>query len=57
MYQVSQEQMDDIFRRWINGERHRLDILQLEGFSKSEAIEMLKISKLQGIQEAIHNSY
>ena len=57
MYQVTQKQLDDIFRRWINDERHRLDILLLEGFSKSEAIEMLKIFKLQCIQEAIRNSY
>ena len=49
MYQVPQKQLDDIFRRWINDERHRLDILLLEGFSKSEAIEMLKIFKLQCI--------
>lgn len=34
---------------WISKEKEKIRILELEGFTKQEAIEMLKVQAMQGI--------
>lgn len=43
MWGFSQEEKDQFFRNWIATQAHRIEILQEEGFSRQEAIEMLKV--------------
>mgnify|MGYP003279225982 CR=1 FL=1 len=51
MYQISQEQKDELFRRWITEQNHKLEILAGFGFTQDQAIEMLKEQTLQIIAE------
>ena len=47
----SQEEKDQFFRNWIATQAHRLEILQEEGFSRQEAIEMLKVYWLASLDD------
>ena len=47
----SQEEKDQFFRNWIATQAHRLEILQEEGFSRQEAIEMLKVYWLSSLDD------
>lgn len=49
MYGMPQEEKDKYFVAWISEQRHRIELLQHEGFDKNQAIEMLKISSLENI--------
>ena len=51
MYQISQEHKDRIFRNWIAEQNHRIEILAEFGFTKEQAIEMLKVQGLQMIAD------
>ena len=51
MWGLSQEEKDQIFRNWIATQAHRIEILQVEGFSRQEAIEMLKVYELATLDD------
>lgn len=51
MYQIPQEEKDRLFRSWIADQNHRLEILMPYGFTREQAIEMLKLQALQMIAD------
>lgn len=51
MYHISQEQKDQVFRSWIVDQNHRIEILIAYGFTRDQAIEMLKVQALQMIDD------
>ena len=53
MYHISQEKKDELFRGWIAQQNHRLEILHLYGFDRSQGIEMLKVLMLDSIEEML----
>jgi|GEM_PF-4296838 len=55
MYELSEKRKDDLFRQWIHENKRRIDMLEIDGFSRHEAIEMLKVWSLQCISEGISN--
>lgn len=46
MYQIPQEQKDQIFREWIAEQNHKIEILVTYGFDRDQAIELLKLQAL-----------
>ena len=53
MSHISQEKKDELFRGWIAQQNHRLEILHLYGFDRSQGIEMLKVLMLDSIEEML----
>lgn len=51
MREFSQEEKDQFFRNWIATQARRIEILQEEGFSRQEAIEMLKVYWLASLDD------
>ena len=50
---ATQEQIDERFTNWIHQQKHKISLLQKEGFTLEEAIELLKVLELSGIAESI----
>lgn len=46
MYGATQEQIAAAFTGWLRTEEIRLQVLEREGYSRQEAIEMLKVFEL-----------
>ena len=55
MYRIPQSQLDDLYREWIQKKIYHLELLQQAGFTRAEAIEMLKVSSLEDIYLALGN--
>lgn len=55
MYRIPQSQLDDLYREWIQKKIHHLELLQQAGFTRTEAIEMLKVSSLDDICSVMGN--
>lgn len=54
MYQIPQEEKDELFKNWIAEQRHRLDMLNEYGFfDRKQSIELLKIFMLDSIEEML----
>lgn len=54
MYQIPQEEKDELFKNWIAEQRHRLDMLNDYGFfDRKQSIELLKIFMLDSIEEML----
>ena len=51
MYRISQEQKEQIFRNWIAEQNSKIEILRAYGFTRDQAIEMLKVQALQMISD------
>lgn len=51
MRELSQEEKDQFFRNWVATQAHRIEILQEEGFSRQEAIEMMKVYWLASLDD------
>ncbi|MGF6991436.1 hypothetical protein M2150_002711 [Lachnospiraceae bacterium PM6-15] len=49
MVDVTQEQLDEYFRVWIRKQEHSLELIEQEGFTREEAIELMKINQLERI--------
>lgn len=53
MYSIPQNVKDECFQNWFLQQKRRIEMLQKEGLSRSEAIEMLKVLELDSISESI----
>lgn len=53
MYSMTQGQIEEPFINWLRAEEVRLRALEREGYSRQEAIEMLKVFRLAGIDSSI----
>ena len=53
MYSMTQGQIEESFINWLREEEVRLRALEREGYSRQEAIEMLKVFRLAGINSSI----
>lgn len=53
MYGMTQGQIEESFINWLREEEVRLRVLEREGYSRQEAIEMLKVLKLACIDSSI----
>ncbi len=47
----TQKDLDNCFRNWVATQAHRIEILQEEGFSRQEAIEMMKVYWLASLDD------
>lgn len=55
MYGATQEQIAAAFTGWLQTEEIRLQVLENEGYSRQEAIEMLKVFELSCIGSEIRH--
>ena len=55
MYGVTQEQVAAAFTGWLQTEEIRLRVLEEEGYTRQEAIEMLKLFELSCIDNEIRS--
>ena len=53
MYSMTQGQIEEPFINWLRAEEVRLRALEREGYSRQEAIEMLKVFRLASIDSSI----
>ena len=53
MYRATQGQIEESFVNWLREEEVRLRALEREGYSRQEAIEMLKVFRLADINNSI----
>ncbi len=53
MYRATQGQIEESFINWLREEEVRLRALEREGYSRQEAIEMLKVFRLADINNSI----
>lgn len=52
---IDQETKDRGFIHWIRENKHRLELLEDEGFTPEQAMDMLKIWSIQLYEEAAYN--